>query len=48
MSIARQPSRAFKIVKKRVVAKATLYGFVFWYDIKNKKRTNKKEIKRWQ
>ncbi len=47
MSLAWQP-RALKILKKRVVAKATLYGFVFWYDTKSKKRTNKKETKKWQ
>ena len=57
MSIAQSPlvsgdngvlqKRSLKIVKKRVVAKATLYGFVYWYDTKSKKRTNKKE-KRWQ
>lgn len=57
MSIAQYPpfggcdgvlqKRSLKIVKKRVVAKATLYGFVYWYDTKHKTRTNKKE-QLWQ
>jgi hypothetical protein len=39
--------RGFIVVKKAILPKATKYGFVFWFDTKKKKRTNKKEI-RWQ
>ena len=39
--------KGLKIVNKRVVAKATLYGFVCWYDTRRKKLINKKE-KAWQ
>ncbi len=32
-----------KVVEKAVVAKATLYGFVYWFSKRKKRRTNKHE-----
>jgi len=39
--------RGLRVSKKRVLPKATRYGFVFWFDTKTKRRTNKKE-RVWQ
>lgn len=38
---------ALKIVKKPVVAKALLYGFVYWFDRRESRRTNRHEKALW-
>ena len=34
---------ALRVVEKAVVAKATLYGFVYWFSKRKKRRTNRHE-----